>query len=62
MMVYMVVSRDKYELPMIVADTVGELARFQGVKKETIYQRMSHRKGKKSIYVKVDIGDEEKTE
>lgn len=59
MMVYMVVTRDKYELPLIVADTVGELAEFQGVKTQTIYQRMSHRKGKKSIYVKVDIGDVE---
>ena len=59
MRVYMAVTRDKYELPLAVADTVLELAKMRKVSPETIYGRLSHQKGKKCIYVKVDIGGDE---
>lgn len=53
--VYMLVTQDKYELPLVVADTVTELARLTGVKRNVISSAMSHakKKGFKSMYVKV---------
>lgn len=55
--VYMMVTRDKYELPLAIADTAAELARMLGRKERTIYSAMTQAKKKswKSIYVKVKI-------
>lgn len=55
--VYMLVSNDKYELPLMVADSVTELAELVGVKRSYISSAMSHakKKGFKSRYVKVDL-------
>lgn len=52
---YMQVTRDKYELPIAVADTVSELARMTGKSRSHISSAMSHAKkrGFKSQYVKV---------
>ena len=38
MTVYMRVSRDKYELPMAVSDSIIELANICGVNYRTIYR------------------------
>ena len=55
--VYMMVTQDKYELPLAVADTVAELARLTGQKRNTIASAMSHakKKGFSSRYKKVVI-------
>lgn len=56
----MKVSNDKYELPLIVADSVVELADKLGVKQTNISSAISHaiKRGSKSQYVKVEITDE----
>lgn len=56
--VYMKISRDKYELPLAVADTATELARLCGLKPESVMTYMSRvRSGhwKRSQYIKVDV-------
>ena len=55
--VYMLVTQDKYELPLAVADSIAELARIIGVKQNYISSAMSHakKKGFKSMYVKVIV-------
>lgn len=45
--VYMAVSRDKYKLPIAIADTCGELSKMVGVKKETIYSEIARFKSGK---------------
>lgn len=60
MIVYMKVTRDKYELPIAIADTVGELARMTGASKETIFSNISHQKRgsiRKGSFKRVDIGE-----
>lgn len=61
MTVWMKVTRDKYELPVAVADTAGELARKVGVDSHVIYTRlrMAKQKGIRCIYVKVEIDEED---
>lgn len=55
--VYMLVTQDKYELPLVVADTVAGLARMTGQKRSSIASAMSHakKKGFSSRYKKVVI-------
>jgi hypothetical protein len=55
--VYMVVTNDKYELPVLVADSIAELARMAGVKPSLISSAICHakKKGHKSIYVRVSM-------
>ena len=54
---YMLVTQDKYELPLIVADTVAELAKLTGQKRSSVASAITHaeKKGFKSMYVKVVI-------
>lgn len=61
MILYMKVSRDKYQLPEIVCDTLKELAERSGVKPQTISGAMNHakRKGGTSYYVRVEVDDED---
>lgn len=42
MKIWMEVTTDKYELPLKVADTGGELARMCGLSPDTIYSSISH--------------------
>lgn len=61
MNVYMVVSEDKYELPLALADTVDELAEIINVNSNSIFSALSkfkHGKIKFSRYVKVEIDDD----
>ena len=61
MVLYMKVSRDKYQLPEAVCETVVELAQRCGVKPQTISGAMNHakKKGGTSYYVRVEVDDED---
>ena len=61
------VTRDEYELPVAVADTITELAEMCGVMRGTIASQMSRVNNpnsprKKTVYRKVEIDDGEDTE
>lgn len=59
---YLLVSEDKYELPLVVADTVPELAGIVGVDPQSIYQRLRgvrRKEHKRSKYVEVAYDEEE---
>lgn len=58
---WMKVSMDKYELPLIVCDSVAELARRTGSTQNNIYSTISKAKsrGTRCKYVKVAIDEEE---
>lgn len=57
---YMLVTYDRYEFPIIIADSAEELARKCGVKRNTIYHMIRRQqKGCKSQYVCVEIDEEE---
>lgn len=48
--VYMMITNDKYELPLAVADTVEELASIVNTTPNSIYSAMSHFKNNKDLY------------
>lgn len=50
--VYIKVTKDKYEYPLEMADSVSELARITGEHITTIYHNISRKNGK---YKKVDL-------
>ena len=58
MFVYIKVTKDQYELPVAMADSIPKLAEMLGVKAQSIYDSMRHVKsrGSWSPYKKVDIG------
>ena len=60
MFVYMKVTKDEYELPIAIADSIPKLAAMLGIKPQSIYDSMRHVKsrGSWSPYKKVDIGKE----
>lgn len=39
---YIKVTKDKFELPVFIADTAKELAAYEGVTENTIYSCISH--------------------
>lgn len=54
--IYMMVSSDKYQLPLCVADSAEELAEKVGVKKGTIYSsvlRWEKGQTKKTKYIRI---------
>lgn len=62
--VYMLVTADKYELPMLLASSAAELAKMCGVSKNTVFVeawRYEQRMRERSRYVRVKLeeGDEE---
>lgn len=61
MTLWMCVSMDKYELPIVVADTSTELARMCGVAKGTAASSIHYAKvsGHRSRYVKVEIEEDD---
>lgn len=61
MILYMRVTEDEYELPLAVADTVGELARICNDKPNNISSCICHAKRRKqrSRYQKVIIQEGE---
>ena len=61
MKVYMKVTNDKYELPVAIADTIGELAKITNTDDRTIRSAICHVKSgrrKSSMYKEIEIGDE----
>ena len=63
MYLWLKVTQDKYEFPVIIASSVAELADKAGVKVGSIYSAMSHAKhdGWSTPYRKVFIEDDEET-
>lgn len=61
--VYLKVTRDRYELPIMQAKTVRELANKAGVSRRTIYSALNkaQKNGNKCQYIKI-IDDEEEKE
>lgn len=66
MRVYMLVTADKYELPLAVRDTVGEIADLLGRLKYDVYASISKKQVSKERYngfhykiIKVDIDEED---
>ena len=62
MHVYMMVTRDKYELPVYVADTLEKLSEMANVRVNTIaavISRYKHGKTGSCIYRKVELEEDE---
>lgn len=61
MIVWLLVTKDKYQLPLEIADSAGELARKVGCSTNNIYSAVSHAKhrGHNSRFVKVEIEEDE---
>ena len=60
--VYMAVTNDRYELPLGIGDTLGELEKATGIKRESISSMMCHYKHNKGghhkhKFIKVVIED-----
>ena len=65
MPVYLATTKDKYELPLAISDTVWGLARLVGVTENAVYKGIDNAvKGKKSKYrrVWIDLTPEEAEE
>ena len=61
MKLYLRVTKDKYELPVAVADSPRELAQMTGVSRASILSTLSHVKAgqiRNSIYKMVEVEDE----
>lgn len=62
MIIWLKVSKDKYELPVDVADSAQELARKYGIKANTIHsaaKRYDTGELKSSIWRRVEVEEEE---
>lgn len=61
MTLWLYVTNDKYELPLVVADSLPLLARKLGIKPNTIYTALNRGKnlGYRCRYVKVVIDESE---
>lgn len=62
--IYMEITRDKYELPVAVADSAKELANLRGVKFRSIHSCISlHEAGKlkTSKYIRIKVERDDKT-
>ena len=60
--VYMMVTQDKYSLPLAVADSAQELASMCGVKERTVFRRITAGKKMtrpKYIMVEIEEGEDE---
>lgn len=62
--VWMLVTRDKYELPLAVAGSCRELAKMLGVTENGIWTLMAHdkKRGRQCRYIKVRIEVDEENE
>lgn len=63
MRLYLEISQDEYELPIIVCDSASELARRTGLSENNVYSQISKgRKGKyqhpRFISIEVSVGME----
>lgn len=62
--VWMAVTKDRYELPVAVADTERELAGLMGVHPDTIrgVLQRARKSGRRCKYVKVQLQEDEECE
>ena len=60
MKLYICITRDKYELPVAVAESARELAEMRGVQSSTVLSSISHEKEGlyKSMYKLVEVEDD----
>lgn len=60
MLIYMKVTKDEFELPVAIADSMSELGRICGCTKSSISHALKDQKtkGRKTTYVVVEIYDE----
>ena len=60
MYVYMKITKDRYELPVAIADTGEELAKICGVSINNVYNtiRKARLTGSRCQYVRVDVEDD----
>ena len=60
MILWLRVTQDEYELPMVVADSRTELAEMLGVRPKNISSTMAHakRRGWRCCYQKVEVDDD----
>ena len=59
---WMKVTNDKYQLPLVVADTSSQLAELCGVNKEVIFRQINRQKKNPKVkprYIRVEYMDEE---
>ena len=56
---WLMVTKDKYHLPLAVADTSVELAKMVGVKPSTIIKSVTHRRKSRYIRIYVDLEEDE---
>ena len=63
MILYMKVTKDKYELPIAVAGTIRELAMMLGINENSVQQQFYRQKryGMNCGYVKIKIDEEDET-
>lgn len=63
MKLYMIVTADEYELPLMVADKAKDLAKYKGISPSTVSTHIKRKySGKISgiKYIKIEIDNEEK--
>ena len=53
---YLKVTKDRYELPVAIADSKAELADMLRVDRTSVYKGLKHHKGM-SMYVEVEVDD-----
>lgn len=56
---WLMVTKDKYQLPLAVADTATELAQIVGVTPATIIKSVTHRRKSRYIRIYVDMEEDE---
>lgn len=56
---YLLVTKDNYQLPLAVADSADELARIVGVRQSTIIKSITQRKKSQYIRIYVDLEEDE---
>lgn len=60
MKLYMAVTADEYELPLIVSDKIKDIAKYSGTSESNVYQGIYYDysgKRKKMKFVRVDVND-----
>lgn len=56
-MLYLKVTRDRYQLPVTIADSKAELADMLGVDRTSVYRGLKRREGE-SVYIAVEVEDD----
>lgn len=60
MRLYMAVTADEYELPLIVSDKVKDIAKYSGTSESNVYYGINYDysgKRKKMKFVRVEVND-----